>query len=154
MEREHVPDPTERGLSTEDLAQPRAGTEGEPRAQSEVPVYPGEGTAPSQETAEGRGREAAAAPGDETLHLLAPEEEEHFRERWQEIQNEFVDDPQDAVHTADSLVADVMQQLAETFAEQKHELENQWNRGEQADTEDLRRALQHYRSFFNRLLTA
>ncbi|MEU6668301.1 YtxH domain-containing protein [Streptomyces sp. NPDC046727] len=153
MEREHAPGP-ERGLSTEDLAQPRAGSRGEPRAQSEAPVYPGESTAPPQETAEGQGREAAAVPDDESLHLLAPEEEEHLRERWQEIQNEFIDDPQDAVHTADSLVADVMQQLAETFSEQKHELEGQWNRGEEADTEDLRRALQHYRSFFNRLLTA
>ncbi|MEJ8667546.1 hypothetical protein WKI71_00275 [Streptomyces sp. MS1.AVA.1] len=69
------------------------------------------------------------------------------------MQNKFVDDPREAVHTADALVADVMQQLATTFADHKQELEGQWNRGEQANTEDLRQALRHYRAFFNRLLT-
>jgi hypothetical protein len=94
----------------------------------------------------------AARTEDEAIQLLTPEDEEGFRTRWQEVQNEFVDDPRDAVHTADALVADVMQQLAATFADHKQELEGQWNRGEQADTEELRLALRHYRSFFNRLL--
>ncbi|MEU8788287.1 hypothetical protein [Streptomyces sp. NPDC048643] len=89
---------------------------------------------------------------DESPQLLSPQDEETFRGRWQEVQSKFVDDPRDAVHGADALVADVMQRLAATFADQKQELEGQWNRGEQADTEDLRLALRHYRSFFNRLL--
>ncbi|MFD4626933.1 hypothetical protein [Streptomyces sp. NPDC058475] len=93
-----------------------------------------------------------ADAGDETPQLLSTEDEEGFRARWQEVQNQFVDDPRDAVHTADALVADVMQRLAATFADHKQELEGQWNRGEQANTEDLRLALRHYRSFFNRLL--
>ncbi|MFF3419718.1 hypothetical protein ACFYW9_34325 [Streptomyces sp. NPDC002698] len=46
------------------------------------------------------------------------------------MQNRFVDDPRDAVHTADALVADVMQRLAATFADREQELEGQWNRGE------------------------
>jgi hypothetical protein len=90
---------------------------------------------------------------DEAPRLLTPEDEEGFRTRWQEVQSKFVDDPREAVHTADALVADVMQKLATTFADHKQELEGQWNRGEQANTEDLRQALRHYRSFFNRLLT-
>jgi hypothetical protein len=45
-----------------------------------------------------------------------------------------------------------MQALAATFAERREGLEQQWNRGEQADTESLRVALREYRSFFNRLL--
>ncbi|MER5699325.1 hypothetical protein ACFY1B_46260 [Streptomyces mirabilis] len=98
----------------------------------------------------------ATAPGahaeDEALQLLTPEDEEGFRLRWQEVQNRFLDDPRGAVHTADALVADVMQRLAATFADHKQELEGQWSRGEQANTEDLRLALRHYRSFFNRLL--
>ncbi|MFE5137539.1 hypothetical protein ACFRDV_07640 [Streptomyces fagopyri] len=89
---------------------------------------------------------------DDTPQLLSTEDEDAFRARWQEVQSEFVDDPRDAVHTADALVADVMQRLAATFADHKQDLEGQWNRGEQADTEDLRLALRHYRSFFNRLL--
>jgi hypothetical protein len=68
------------------------------------------------------------------------------------VQNRFLDDPRGAVHTADALVADVMQKLAATFADHKQEREGQWSRGEQANTEDLRLTLRHYRSFFNRLL--
>ncbi|WP_406169906.1 hypothetical protein [Streptomyces sp. NBC_00996] len=99
---------------------------------------------------EARGSDAGAE--DEIPQLLSAEDEEGFRARWQEVQSKFVDDPRDAVNTADALVADVMQRLAATFADHKQELEGQWNRGEQADTEDLRLALRHYRSFFNRLL--
>ncbi|MGW2648822.1 hypothetical protein ACWC2T_28845 [Streptomyces sp. NPDC001393] len=69
------------------------------------------------------------------------------------IQTTFVDDPRDAVQAADSLVANLTQTLATTFDEHKKTLEEQWSRGAQADTEALRMALRHYRSFFNRLLT-
>ncbi|WP_183127452.1 hypothetical protein [Streptomyces sp. NBC_00271] len=46
----------------------------------------------------------------------------------------------------------VMQLLATTFADRKQGLEDQWHRGEEAATEDLRRALRQYRFFFDRLL--
>jgi hypothetical protein len=46
-----------------------------------------------------------------------------------------------------------MQTLATTFTQHKKDLEDQWGQGEQVDTEELRRALRRYRSFFNRLLT-
>ncbi|MFI5815347.1 hypothetical protein ACIA7S_30940 [Streptomyces sp. NPDC051643] len=104
----------------------------------------------SRDRTTGGSRDAQDA--DDTPQLLSPQDEEAFRARWQEAQSQFVDDPRDAVHTADALVADVMQRLAATFADHKQELEGQWNRGEQADTENLRLALRHYRSFFNRLL--
>ncbi|MGW1893456.1 hypothetical protein ACWCP6_24885 [Streptomyces sp. NPDC002004] len=94
----------------------------------------------------------ADAEDEESQRLLTPDDEDGFRARWREIQNRFVDDPPQAVDAADGLVADVMQRLAETFADHKHGLEEQWKRGEQADTEELRLALRHYRSFFNRLL--
>ncbi|MFD0169243.1 hypothetical protein ACFVJH_34720 [Streptomyces decoyicus] len=63
-----------------------------------------------------------------------------------------MDEPREAVQSADALVAEVMQSLATTFADHKKALEEQWNRGEQVDTEGLRMALRQYRSFFNRLL--
>ncbi|MFF3468797.1 hypothetical protein ACWCQN_38960 [Streptomyces sp. NPDC001984] len=155
MRHEHRPDPTEGGLSTEDLAEPRGRRLDESaEPQPEVPTFPGESTAAANEPAEQRADERATPAEDEAPQLLTTEDEEGFRARWREIQNEFVDDPRDAVHTADALVADVMQTLATTFAEHKQELEGQWNRGEQVSTEDLRTALRHYRSFFNRLLTA
>ncbi|HEY6369793.1 MAG TPA: hypothetical protein VIX37_04385 [Candidatus Sulfotelmatobacter sp.] len=46
-----------------------------------------------------------------------------------------------------------MQRLAEVFAEEGSRLEQQWDRGDNVSTEDLRIALQRYRSFFQRLLS-
>jgi predicted lipid-binding transport protein (Tim44 family) len=86
--------------------------------------------------------------------LFAREDAERFRARWQEIQAAFVDEPREAVQNADSLVADLMQRLAATFSEERSSLESQWDSGEDASTEDLRVALQRYRSFFDRLLSA
>ncbi|MEV7543362.1 hypothetical protein [Streptomyces sp. NPDC089915] len=86
--------------------------------------------------------------------LLASGDAEHFRTAWSEIQGRFVDDPREAVTSADTLVAEVMRSLAGTFASHKQDLEGQWQRGDDVATEDLRQALRHYRSFFNRLLNA
>jgi hypothetical protein len=47
-----------------------------------------------------------------------------------------------------------MQSLAGGFAQAREQLEGQWSRGENVGTEDLRVALQRYRSFFQRLLSA
>ncbi|OKK17580.1 hypothetical protein AMK16_22560 [Streptomyces sp. CB00455] len=108
----------------------------------------GNGAVQGNDTAAGRG--GAGHDADEPL--LGSGETEDLRTKWSEIQGRFVDDPQDAVRSADSLVAEVMQTLAATFSSHKQGLEGQWDRGEQVATEDLRLALQHYRSFFNRLL--
>ena len=75
-----------------------------------------------------------------------------FRSRWDEIQIRFVDDPPKAAEDADALVAETMRRLAEIFSEERKNMEAQWQRGENVSTEDLRQALQRYRSFFNRLL--
>ena len=45
-----------------------------------------------------------------------------------------------------------MKKLAEGFANERGRLEKQWDRGDNVSTEDLRIALQRYRSFFDRLL--
>lgn len=86
--------------------------------------------------------------------LLPADAGEDFRDRWQEIQVGFVDEPQQAVREADGLVAELMQTLAGTFADERARLEGEWERGAQVSTEDFRQALQHYRSFFQRLLSA
>ncbi|MER8089057.1 hypothetical protein ACFVZR_29905 [Streptomyces sp. NPDC058316] len=122
------------------------------------PEYPEEATTTDDEgREEGGGRASAgerraAEPAEENEPLLG-NEQEGFRARWQKIQGEFVDDPKNAVNAADQLVAETMQALATTFSEHKRGLEGQWQRGEQVATEDLRLALQQYRSFFNRLLS-
>ena len=46
-----------------------------------------------------------------------------------------------------------MKRLADQFAAERSTLEGQWDRGGDASTEDLRIALQRYRSFFGRLLS-
>ena len=63
-----------------------------------------------------------------------------------------MDEPQRTVEGADKLVASVMQQLAEGFTNERSGLEKQWDHGDSVSTEDLRVALQRYRSFFDRLL--
>lgn len=75
-----------------------------------------------------------------------------LRERWNDVQAGFVDDPQNAVQQAHSLVTQLVDDLVQTFTQERSTLENQWKSGGEADTETLRVALQRYRSFFNRLL--
>lgn len=82
--------------------------------------------------------------------LFLPQMAQNFKARWDEVQIGFVDDPTQAVRRADELVAQVMKNLAETFAEERANLESQMNQG---DTEQLRVALRRYRSFFQRLLS-
>jgi hypothetical protein len=88
----------------------------------------------------------------EPTPLFTGSDGENFHRRWSDIQASFVDEPRGAVEQADSLVAEVMQHLATTFADERRALEQQWARGGDADTEDLRLALRRYRSFFDRLL--
>ena len=86
--------------------------------------------------------------------VLAEDDASELRERWERLQVRFVDEPQEAVREADGLVSDVFDQVTRTFSSERQSLEEQWNRGEEASTEDLRVALQRYRSFFERLLAA
>ena len=85
--------------------------------------------------------------------LFEPTTLTQFNERWSEIQTGFVDEPRRAVQQADALVSDVINRIAGSFGSQRAELERQWDRGDNVSTEDLRLALQRYRSFFSRLLT-
>jgi hypothetical protein len=88
-----------------------------------------------------------------SIPLFEPGATESFRTRWLDIQTSFVDEPGRSVEQADLLVAEVMKQLAKTFAEKRSKLEPQLVKGEAVSTEDLRIALRHYRSFFDRLLS-
>lgn len=75
-----------------------------------------------------------------------------YRNRWEALQTRFVDDPQDSVSEANELVDDVLGDLSRGFAGVRESLEAQWRGGEDVSTEDLRVALQRYRSLFERLL--
>ncbi len=86
------------------------------------------------------------------MPLFSASEMEDFRSQWSKVQTGFVDEPRQTVAEADKLVALVMQRLAEGFSNERSGLEKQWDRGDNVSTEDLRVALQRYRSFFDRLL--
>jgi ABC-type phosphonate transport system ATPase subunit len=85
--------------------------------------------------------------------LFSEEMERELRTQWHEIQTGFVDEPRKAVEKADELVARAMQQLTQSFSNQRNSLERQWEQAEKISTEDLRLALRRYRSFFERLLS-
>jgi hypothetical protein len=95
----------------------------------------------------------AMPESNKPMALFAPEDTKTFRARWVEVQTGFVDEPRRAVEDADNLVAELMKRMAETFASERANLENQWNRGANVSTEDLRLTLQRYRSFFDSLLS-
>jgi len=90
------------------------------------------------------------SPADDVL--FSDDDLADLRARWAGVQAAFVDDPKDCVQKADALVSDLVEQLTTEFAQARSRLEDQWSRGEQASTEDLRLALMHYREFFERLL--
>jgi hypothetical protein len=84
---------------------------------------------------------------------LFPDDELHnFRARWDQVQTSFVDEPRQAVEQADSLVANAVKRIAEQFAAERSRLEDQWSKGDNVSTEDLRQAIRRYRSCFDRLL--
>jgi hypothetical protein len=94
-----------------------------------------------------------------------------FANRWTKVQSRFVDDPKGAVADADQLVSEVMhargypmanfEQQAEVISVDHpvvvqnyrvaHEIALRHSRG-QVSTEDLRKAMVHYRSLFEELL--
>ena len=105
------------------------------------------------------------------IRALPPEERARFAEAWRSDQARFVDDPTRAVVEADRLVADLMmargypigdfeQRAADISVDHPrvvenyriaHEIALRQERGE-AGTEDLRRAMVHYRALFDELL--
>jgi hypothetical protein len=146
--------PQGRGPSPEAVADAEAPTRAYSAVGAQPPAAAAAAEQPRGERDAGADRDATAdrgtADGDDAGPLLEGSEE--FQARWEEIQVRFVDEPRGAVEDADALVATVMQRLAEGFASEREQLEAQWGRGEDISTEDLRVALQRYRSFFRRLL--
>lgn len=93
-------------------------------------------------------------PAREALEpLFTPELAETYRVRWNAVQSGFVDDPRQAVRSGDELVAQIMTNLADTFAAERQRVEAQLDDSRESSTENLRVALRRYRSFFERLLS-
>ncbi len=103
---------------------------------------------------------------------LAPGDRARFLESWRRVQSRFVDGPAGAVMEADQLLADVMstrgypvsdfeQRAADISVDHPlvmenyrtaHEIALRQTKG-QANTEDLRQAMIHYRTLFEELVS-
>jgi hypothetical protein len=142
-------DPSDDELGRDNLADERSrGTTAvEDRRSDREPAATPNGAPAAQTADHGTGGTAST-----TGPLLAAQDAEGFRARWTDIQTGFVDAPRRAVEQADALVAELMQHLASTFADERGRLERQWDRGDDVPTDHLRDAFQRYRSFFERLL--
>jgi hypothetical protein len=130
-----------------------------PQVREETPVPPD--PAPAGDAPVVSGGDAPVVSGERsnaerqssTAELLfADDELAELRARWAGVQAAFVDDPKECIQKADVLVSDLVEQLTTGFADARSRLEEQWARGEETSTEDLRVALMHYRDFFDRLL--
>jgi hypothetical protein len=129
-------------LTTADIANPERARDVPAAAIDDRNLQPGQAVPAATKTATN-----SAGP-------LFPDDELHnFRAQWDQAQTSFVDEPRKAVEQADSLVANVVKRIAEQFANERAQLEKQWDNGDNVSTEDLRQALKRYRSFFDRLLT-
>jgi hypothetical protein len=69
---------------------------------------------------------------------------------WNEIQAMFVDDPHVSIERAAGLVDDRVEDLIQSVRDRQHSMRSAWQ-ADDAGTEELRVALQHYRSFWNDL---
>jgi hypothetical protein len=105
------------------------------------------------------------------IRTLPAAERDRYAQLWAFVQKKFVDDPKAAVNEADKLVTDVMRARGYPMAEfsqraadisvnypdavanyrAAHEIVLRHGRG-QASTEDLRKAMVHFRSLFDELL--
>jgi hypothetical protein len=139
IEMERVDDREQQTISTRDLAGGAAAAK----------------TARAQDNtrAQDNNREPQLDERNNATPLFETGEAESLRSRWMNIQTQFVDEPRRSVEQADELVASAMKRLAEIFANERETLEQNWDRGDDVSTEDLRVALQRYRSFFDRLLS-
>jgi hypothetical protein len=106
-----------------------------------------------------------------TIRLLTPEESARFQDAWQHVQSKFVDDPAAAVAEADALVGDLMHTRGYPMTDFERRVEdvsvdhaavvNHYREAHaiavrharnEASTEDLRKAIVHYRALFEDLL--
>jgi hypothetical protein len=139
----------ERPLTTADISDTERPDDREEAARSEAATRQTATSAPTDETA----KATQDVEATRNAPLFAEDAATELRDRWTEVQTGFVDEPRKAVEQADALVADVMKRLADSFATERQALEQQWSKGDDVSTEELRISLRRYRSFFDRLLS-
>ncbi len=94
---------------------------------------------------------------DLTYGSLLPDAAE-FKAQWQQVQFQFVDDPQGSVTEAADVISRVTAKLEaaiaerqRAIAERQRALRDRWSEGKSTDTESLRETLLMYRTFLDQL---
>jgi hypothetical protein len=149
MNRTENPDPRGRTLTTADLAaagrRPPQDTYDSDRDDQRIERE-------DERASRERGFEAST-DREKPDPLFTPDVAERYRARWAAVQSSFVDDPRRAASQGDELVAEVLKNLADSFARERQQLDQQLSESGEAATETLRVGLRRYRSFFDRLLS-
>ena len=98
--------------------------------------------------------DAAVTPGQITAsHFLSERDSDLFRQRWMHLQSGFIDQPRETVEEADRLLGDVLERFTRGLNAERDSLAARWRSGgDDTDTEELRLAVQGYRSYLERLL--
>lgn len=91
---------------------------------------------------------------DDAELLFSADDRLRFGRRWRDIQSRFVDDPSQAVESADRLVVDMTDHIADRIATHRSALTRQRDGKGTAETEELRLAIRRYRALFHRMLSA
>jgi hypothetical protein len=127
--------------------------------------------APTKRAAEAELRERTDRRSEFDIRPLEPSQRDRYRSRWQDVQAGFVDHPASSVGAADDLIQEVMRERGypvEDFETRSADLSVDYpavvehyraahgiavahGRGN-AGTEELRKAVQHYRALFDELL--
>ncbi len=135
-----------------DLSADVPPTQGETRTTGDAPRTTGDEASTARSEPLHMETEPSSGPPT-SPSLIADKDLSGLRSRWDNVQAAFVDNPEECVQKADTLVAEVVDQLTTGFTDARSRLEAQWARGEKVSTEDLRIALTRYRDFFQRLLS-
>ena len=97
-------------------------------------------------------RDADAVPETPDRGLWDPSDVASLRERWREIQLQFVDDPEAAASGAAALVDEAARSLVSAVESRRAALAGPTTDDSEPETERLRLALQRYRDFLDRVL--
>ena len=111
--------------------------------------------APSKREAEADLAERRSRREELDIRPLDAGARERYADEWQATQARFVDDPGGAIAEADVLIQRVMRERGypvEDFEQRAADVISVAHERERATTEDLRVAMQHYRSLFDELL--
>ena len=149
-EQTGLEDPTSRPAGVTALADQESAT-------SVVPGYPGF-TPGADAGAEEPGTPDSSPSSPSLVSVTFTVPESHIAGNaasaggpWNEIQAMFVDNPRASVQRAAGLVSDQVEALIQSFTERQRFAQSTWE-ADDAGTEELRVALQHYRAFWNSIV--